>query len=160
MSGQIANVAPLVTAASASDGGNRHTPTAIPRPTINPASDACHDGRRNTPRVTSTVTIGRAATATDRASEPPTGVSSWGNGCAAWLASDKRPAPVDAKDIPRGVRVRHEVQEGGREIGGFADAPNGKPSHLAFVEGLSGLVGPGIPARCTSNAGRYGVDAD
>ena len=75
MTGQRANTTPLATELIARFAGKLQTPIAMISPTISPASDACHAGRRRTPSSTRTVATGSAATINESGRLPATGVS-------------------------------------------------------------------------------------
>ena len=59
MTGQRANTAPAAMEFKARERGRLQTAVAMISPTISPASDACHAGRRKTPSRTRTTATGK-----------------------------------------------------------------------------------------------------
>src|SRR5258708_3584522 len=91
MTGTSASAIPAATELSARLIGMPQTPTAIARPTIKPAKDACQAGRRKIPSITSATAMGTAATRNDRTSDCATGAAAC-SGCAFVDASEQRGA--------------------------------------------------------------------
>ena len=75
ITGQSAKIAPLAAAENAIGAGKRQMAMAMTKPTLKPASAACHAGRLNTPRSTNTVAMGNIATKNDNVTLWPTGVN-------------------------------------------------------------------------------------
>ena len=75
MTGQRANTAPAAMEFKARERGRLQTAVAMISPTISPANDACHAGRRKTPSRTRTTATGSAATMKESGRLPATGVS-------------------------------------------------------------------------------------
>src|SRR5262249_23741006 len=74
--------------------------------------------------------------------------------------SHKGATAIDADDGARRVRVLHQIDISGGELGGLADASYGEASPFAFVEGLPVLRSPGIPAGGARHARGDGINAD
>src|SRR5271154_2163278 len=75
MTGQRAKTTPAAMELKARDAGKSHTAIAMISPTISPANDACHAGRRRTPSSTRTAATGSAATMNESGRLSATGVS-------------------------------------------------------------------------------------
>src|SRR5271154_779229 len=75
MTGQRAKTTPAATELKARDAGKSHTAIAMISPTISPANDACHAGRRMIPSSTRTAATGIAATIKESGRLSATGVS-------------------------------------------------------------------------------------